>query len=283
MCRLNVEVRLRRDGEARWVIGSIDRVHLANVMALSSRLAWTEGYLCLSVEDVPELERELDRLNQRLHALGVWRSWRGERLALWADDWSRMLGTIERSAARFWGIWTLGAHCNGYVCDEPGGRPQALWIARRSAFRPVDPGLLDNLVGCGVRVTETPEAALRREAWEEAGLPPERLCGMRLASIQDTVRLTEGGGLHRQRVHIFDIETVQQLSPVNQDGEVDCFSLMPIRTVIEALNRNEFAADAAFVTRDFLARHEPAGARHQDASTASPLAGGGVKPPLDND
>jgi 8-oxo-dGTP pyrophosphatase MutT (NUDIX family) len=222
-------------------------------MSLSSCLALQGECLRLVVEDVFALEFELEQINRRLFGAGVWSRWRGERLALHASDWGRTLGAIERSAARFWGVWTMGAHCNGYVCHHS-GRPQALWIARRSTSRPVDPGRLDNLVGCGVAAAETPEEALRRECWEEAGLQAESLDTIRQASICDVIRLTEAGGLHRQRIHIFDVALDPQWMPVNQDGEVDGFSLMSIDAVIQALGRDEFAADAAVVTWDFLGR-----------------------------
>ena len=59
------------------------------------------------------------------------------------------LATIERASARFWGTLTLGAHATGYT-RSAGGRPEALWIARRSFTKATDPGMLDNLVGGGV-------------------------------------------------------------------------------------------------------------------------------------
>ncbi len=263
MDRLNVEVRLRSEDRSPasmgWVIGSVERRYLTTLLPLSPRLALKgqslDGErLILSVENAHELEIELELLNRWLFGLGVWSRWRDERLALWVSDWSRALGTIERSAARFWGVWTEGAHCNGYVCN-PSGRPERLWIARRAASRPVDPGLLDNLIGCGVAATESPQDAMLRESWEEAGLQPECLRGIRAAAVRDVIRVTEGDGLHRQRIHIFDLALDRQLTPVNQDGEVDSFSLMSIGAVIRALAAGQFAADAAFVTRDFLVRH----------------------------
>lgn len=253
MSRLDFAVRLLQEDPTYRVVGSVDRMHLAGLMPLSSGLTLAEGCLRFTAKDALDLERELDRLNRLLHGAGVWTHWRDERLTLWMEDWSRALGSIERSAARFWGVWTSGAHCNGYVCDKQ-GRPQGLWIARRSASRPVDPGRLDNLIGCGVQATETAEVALRREAWEEAGLRPESLSEIRQTSIRDVIRPTGSGGLHRQRIHIFDMELDRQWNPVNQDGEVESFSLMPIKAVVQALGRGEFAADAALVTQDFLAR-----------------------------
>ena len=73
--------------------------------------------------------------------------------------------TIERAAARFWGTLTLGAHCNGYVADAH-GRPTHLWVARRSLSKPTDPGMLDNLIGGGVPLGQSPLEALQREAFE---------------------------------------------------------------------------------------------------------------------
>ena len=75
---------------------------------------------------------------------------------------------MERAAARFWGSLTLGAHCNGWVAG-PGGRAAMLWIGRRAPHKATDPGRLDNLVGGGVPDGQSPDEALWREGWEEAG------------------------------------------------------------------------------------------------------------------
>ncbi len=43
-----------------------------------------------------------------------------------------------------------------------------MWIARRSPTKPIDPGMLDNLVGGGLAAGLTVAQTLVKEGWEEA-------------------------------------------------------------------------------------------------------------------
>lgn len=126
--------------------------------------------------------------------------------------------TIERAAARFWGTLTLGAHCNGYVADAH-GRPTHLWVARRSLSKPTDPGMLDNLIGGGVPLGQSPLEALQREAFEEAGLAPTEIAqatpGRMVALHCDIPE-----GLQREHLHVYDLRLPPGRTPENQDGEV---------------------------------------------------------------
>jgi hypothetical protein len=86
------------------------------------------------------------RMNDSLRAEGLIVAWRDEPFPLFSVRGEPVGVSIERAATRFWGSLTLGAHCNGYVADAA-GRPEHLWIARRSSTKATDPGRLDNLVG----------------------------------------------------------------------------------------------------------------------------------------
>src|SRR5918992_1459821 len=70
---------------------------------------------------------------------------------------------LERAAARPFGLTTYAVHLNGISFDE-----NNMWIARRSAAKPIDPGMLDNLVGGGISAGSSLEETLVKEAWEEA-------------------------------------------------------------------------------------------------------------------
>src|ERR1700761_2641719 len=121
-------------------------------------------------------DARLAQIHQRLHADGLIVAWRDEPYPLRDRDGGEH-GTIERAASRFWGTLTLGAHCNGYVADAS-GRPTHLWIARRALTKPTDPGRLDNLIGGGVPLGQSPREAVIREGWEEAGLAPQQMAGL---------------------------------------------------------------------------------------------------------
>src|SRR5208282_2047485 len=109
----------------------------------------------------------LAEVARTLAAEGALTAWRGERYAVAADPGTPPLFELERAAARYFGIHTFAAHANGLVGGAAGWR---MWLARRSATKAIDPGLLDNLVGGGIAAGTTPGQTIAREAWEEAGI-----------------------------------------------------------------------------------------------------------------
>jgi 8-oxo-dGTP pyrophosphatase MutT (NUDIX family) len=75
---------------------------------------------------------------------------------------------LERAAARYFGVLTHAAHVNGLV--RRSDRAVAMWIARRSDTKAIDPGMLDNLVGGGIATGHTVASTVIKEAFEEAGI-----------------------------------------------------------------------------------------------------------------
>ena len=59
--------------------------------------------------------------------------------------------------------------------QRPGAprRRDAMWIARRSPTKAIDPDLLDNLVGGGIAAGQSVPTTVVKEAWEEAGIPAD--------------------------------------------------------------------------------------------------------------
>ena len=112
----------------------------------------------------------------------------------------------------------MGAHCNGFVADAQ-GRPTHIWVAQRSLTKPTDPGRLDNLIGGGVPLGQSPWEALQREAFEEAGLAPDEIAqatpGRIIALHCDILE-----GLQREHLHVYDLRLPPGRTPQNQDGEV---------------------------------------------------------------
>lgn len=241
------------DGRA---VGSVDCNHLQALAAWPTRLRVDAEQVELMAQD---RDAALAAINARLRDLGLVRAWRDELFALFDPQTGERLASTERAACRFWGTLTLGAHANGYVADAQ-GRPTHLWIARRSASKATDPGLLDNLIGGGVADGQSPRQALVREAWEEAGLTPQQV---ELALPGRVLRLhrdiTEG--LQLEDLHTFDIPMPAHLQPVNQDGEVAGFDCLPVQQALKAAAGSGMTVDAALVTLDFALRHrlmEPA-------------------------
>ena len=236
------------------VVGSVDRQHLAALRGWPGMLAVDEHGVTLIAAD---RSAALAEVHAALRGQGLIRAWRDESFALFDPGTHEVLATMERAAARFWGTLTLGAHANGYVADGD-GRPVAMWIARRAFDKATDPGLFDNLVGGGVPAGQTPQEALRREGWEEAGLSAAWMAAARPAGVLRLHRdVPEGRQL--EDLHAFDLALPPMLSPHNQDGEVADFRLLPIAEALAlAAGSSALGAmtvDAALVTLDFGRRH----------------------------
>jgi len=197
-----------------------------------------------------------DGLHRRLRAQGHIRAWREEPYAIVDPGTLRVLARIERAASRFWGTLTFGAHATGYIVG-PDGRPEQLWIAQRAFDKAVDPGLYDNLIGGGVPYGQTPEEALVREAYEEAGLQPAQLGAVMPGSVLLLQRdIPEG--LQHEWLHSYDLPLRAGVTPKNQDGEVSAFTLMPVPEALALASSATgplMTVDAALVTLDFLLRH----------------------------
>jgi 8-oxo-dGTP pyrophosphatase MutT (NUDIX family) len=213
-------------------------------------------------------DARLAQIHARLRADGLIVAWRDEPYPL-RDRGGGEHGVVERAASRFWGLLTLGAHCNGYVADAS-GRPTHLWIARRSWTKPTDPGRLDNLIGGGVPAGQSPREALIREGWEEAGLAPAQMAGLVTGGLIDLECDIPEGRQH-ERLHVFDLALAAHVVPRNLDGEVAEHCLMPVGEALARAAAGELTTDAALATLDFAVRHglvEPAGAGRESTPAA---------------
>ncbi len=200
----------------------------------------------------PVRDARLAQVHARLRERGLIVAWRDEPYPLRDRDGGEH-GVIERAASRFWGTLTWGGHCNGYVADAS-GRPTHLWIARRSPTKAVDPGRLDNVIGCGVALGQTPREAVVREGWEEAGLVAAQMAGLVDGGLIDLECDIPQGRQH-ERLHVFDLEFPQGLVPRNVDGEVAEHRLMTIGEALERTAVGELTTDASLATLDFAVRH----------------------------
>jgi 8-oxo-dGTP pyrophosphatase MutT (NUDIX family) len=236
------------DGER---VGSVDESHLA---ALQPWGRWIEvrAQAVALTANASERDAVFTEVNHRLHEQGLIRAWRDEPFPLLSPSTGRVMAVFERASARFWGTLTLGAHCNGWVAG-PGGLPQQMWIARRSPTKATDPGKLDNLVGGGVPMGQTPWDTLVREGFEEAGLSPAQMARATPGRVIELDRdVSEGRQF--ERLHVFDLELMETECPVNQDGEVAELGLWSIHHTCAAAASDEMTVDAALVTLDFLLR-----------------------------
>ena len=205
---------------------------------LATRLgAWPTAFECRSDEVVLLNIRELPSVVEALAAEGFIPGWRNERYRI--ED----LFEIERAAARPFGLRTHAVHVNGISHDGK------MWLARRSPSKPIDPGLLDNLVGGGLTAGLSAMEVLVKEAWEEAGIPAEiarRACPGGTTHILREVR----EGVQSETVHVYDLELPEGFQPRNQDGEVSEFLLTQLHEV-ETL---ELTLEAQLAAKDYFSR-----------------------------
>lgn len=188
------------------------------------------------------------------HALaneGALTAWRDERYAVAHGPGTPALFELERAAARYFGIHTFAAHANGLIGSDSDWR---MWLARRSATKAIDPGLLDNLVGGGIAAGATPGQTIIREAYEEAGIGEDIA---RHAPCAGSVQICrdQPDGLQRETIYVHDFWLHADFAPANQDGEVVEHRLCAPDEMMTLLGSDALTGDASLVIVDFLLRH----------------------------
>ena len=203
---------------------------------LAARLAAFEEIFTSSADRVVLREPEgLASVVEQLAREGFIPGWRNERYRI------EELFEVERAAARPFGFTTQAVHLNGIVGER-------MWLARRSATKPIDPGLLDNLVGGGVGAGLSIPETLTKEAWEEAGIPAELAAR---ATRGGTVRVLREvpEGVQSEVVHVYNLVLPDTFTPRNQDGEVQEFWLASFDEVRAC---DEMTHEAKLVALDYL-------------------------------
>lgn len=204
---------------------------------LAARLASFQNVFSAGAERVDLLDAEgLTAVVEALAKEGFIPGWRNERYRV--ED----LFDIERAAARPFGLTTQAVHVNGIA----GGR---MWLARRSPTKPIDPGMLDNLVGGGVTAGLSPAQVLLKEAWEEAGIPAELARAATPGGSMSVLREVPEG-VQSETISIYDLDLPADWLPQNQDGEVSEFKLVTFAEV----ERELLTYEAGLVARDCLKR-----------------------------
>ena len=113
-----------------------------------------------------------------------------------------------------------------------------MWIARRSATKPIDPGLLDNLVGGGIAAGTSIADTVVKEAQEEAGIPAELASSAQPAGCVRIFR-EQPDGIQRETIHVHDLSLPPDFEPHNEDGEVAGFRLASIEEVAQWVGQHD--------------------------------------------
>ena len=231
------------------VTGSVEPEFMSRVASAcasdnSALLQKTEQGWTLCGEPTASLA-ELSALMQRLELHGAVRN---EQLAVHGAN-GQLIGTVERGAVRPLGITTHAVHLAG---QTPDGRH---WVQQRSFDKDNDPGQWDTLMGGMVSASDTLEAALERETWEEAGLALALLRHLKPGG-RVTIRRpsADGAGMGYMVEHIdwFRATVPFGIAPVNLDGEVEQFELLTREEVLQRLEAGEFTLEAALILSEVL-------------------------------
>lgn len=194
----------------------------------------------------------IDSVMRELRQGGLIHGWRDEIFRVAAQYGSEPLFDLERAGIPLFGVKAYGVHLNGYIRRDG---EIWLWIGRRSANRPIEPGKLDHLVAGGLPANVKPFDNLIKESDEEASIPKElarraRPCGA------ISYRMELNGCLRDDTLFIYDLELPPDFLPQNRDGEIADFYLWPLAEVERVLaETNDFKFNVGLVIIDFLIRH----------------------------
>ena len=187
-----------------------------------------------------------------LYERDAFTGWRGEWFPVLPRFGETPLMRLERSAVPVFGVHGYGVHMNGYVRD---GDRIRLWVGKRAADRPIEPGKLDHLVAGGIPLGMRPQECLGKECKEEADISASLAAQARpVGAIR--YRMEHDGWLRNDTMFVYDLELPADFQPRNNDGEIESFRLMELDEVRGILAAGEdFKFNVALVVIDFLIRH----------------------------
>ena len=202
--------------------------------ATAKSLAQTGGILRKRVVVVPDLS-VLNACVNEMSCTGAIR-YRDEPFDVRSDVDGEVVGQIDRSAMPVFGLLGQNVHLNGLVLSDEGIK---VWMGLRASTKIIGPGKWDHITAGGVSAGLTPDHALRKEAYEEAGLKETEISKAEQKSIIKFMRESEEG-LRRETIYCFDVILSRDFRPTPVDGEVDRFELWPIRRIKDLLVSDDF-------------------------------------------
>jgi 8-oxo-dGTP pyrophosphatase MutT (NUDIX family) len=178
--------------------------------------------------------------------------WRSETFDV-ARHWGEApIFRLDRGAVPFFGVRAYGVHLNGY---RRVGDDYSLWIGRRASNKQVAPGKLDNIVAGGIGNGYGAAATMVKEAEEEASIDAE-LIGRAVSVGALTYRMETRIGIRDDVMFVYDLEVPADFEPMNSDGEIAGFELMPLADILERIrSTTDFKFNVNLVILDFAVRH----------------------------
>lgn len=256
-------VSLVVDGDAVGHIRKDNLAHLDRFPDVFVRSGQSVS-LAPNIESYEDRTAAVDMVVRALFEDGVLTGWRGEPYPVGGQWGGPHAFEVERAAAPFFGAQAYGVHINGYVRKENGLH---MWIARRADDRPVCPGQFDNMIAGGQPVTLSLKENVIKEAGEEAGVPPD-LAATALPTGAITYCAESDIGLKPDIMFCWDLELPADFMPLNADGEIAEFRLLPAAEVMEIVDTTfDFKFNCNLVIVDFCIRHGILPPEHPDYET----------------
>lgn len=194
----------------------------------------------------------IEQAARQLAGAGVTPPYMEEPYAVTPGGRESALCVVDRSAAAFFGVRSFGQHLNGFVRKADGIH---MWVGRRARDRLLFPGALDNMVAGGLPHSLSLEENLVKECGEEAGVSKE-LAQKAVPVGAISYNRVAKRGFRRDVLYCYDLELPDGFVPVNTDGEVEEFMLLPLAEVAAIVREtDEFKLNCNLVVIDFLIRH----------------------------
>lgn len=236
-------------------IGFVHRKNLGAVENLDRRIQVDKDVINVNLPDEGSntLTSFFKEINDQLVAKGVLEvRHRNELAPVILEEIGAPFFHMYRYAFPFWGLRLFAVHLNGWVEKEG---ETYLWTAQRSLQAKIHPGALDHLV-CGALMSGISVAEnLYKEAEEEAGMPRELITQAKSVGLVSCT-LAEKDYLKRFTPLMYDLELPQDFQPINQDGALSGFSLLPVRRFLEEPELlKKFKTTCRLVIASFLIRH----------------------------
>lgn len=202
---------------------------------------------------------------QQLHKEGIIDTWVDELYAITNNFGDEPALLIERASVSYFGARGYGVHINGLVEKSDG---VYIWIARRAKDKPFWPGSLDQIVAGGQPAGIGLMENVIKESAEEASIPESLSTNAELVSeihYRGETHSEKNRGLNVDTLFNYDLWLPENFTPINTDGEVDEFILMPLEEMALITDTtNDFKANCNLVNIDLLIRHGLISETHLD-------------------
>jgi 8-oxo-dGTP pyrophosphatase MutT (NUDIX family) len=210
----------------------------------------------VGIDDCASRTTAMARVARVLADDGLLTRWRDERYAVAHEFGAEPWFELERAASRYFGVLTHAAHVNGLVHRSDGGI--AMWIARRSDTKAIDPGMLDNLVGGGIAAGQSVASTVIKEAFEEAGIDA-LVASQAIGAGKVHICREQPDGVQRETIFVHDLWLSEDFVPECRDGEAVEHRLVSLHEAAALIANSErpdaVTADASLVILDCLLRH----------------------------